>query len=176
MTKKEITVLALRIIALYILIHAMLMILNMFNKLILTLTHHSIGPETPVWGLWVGGIVLALAALSIAVIVWIVAGRAVADTDNQSKSPFFENIEPLILSVVGLFFIMQALIQLGQVTSQLFFLMDTANQNLLAWQMRGAGYLFQLFIGLSLVFRPLWWTNFLVRFREKRHDETMEDA
>ena len=86
----------------------------------LIVAQQSLTPEVPVWWIWVAGAIAILAALVLAVIVWIMAGRAVAATDHQSKSPLFDNIEPLVLSVVGLFFIMQALIQTGQVASGLF--------------------------------------------------------
>jgi hypothetical protein len=164
MTSREITALALRIIALYILVHAVLALPNLFSYLVVA--QQSLTPEVPAWWIWMAGAIAILAALIIAVIVWVVAGRAVAATDHQSKSPLFDNIEPLVLSVVGLFFIMQALIQIGQVASGLF-IRTGMGQPLLELQMRGAGYLFQLLVGLSLVLRPLWWTEFLPRFRER---------
>ncbi len=164
MTSREITALALRIIALYVLVHAVLALPTLFTWLAVVPLGNL--PEVPVWWFWFAGAVIVLATLIIAVIIWIVAGRAVAATEHQSKSPLFDNIEPLILSVVGLFFIMQALIQIGQVASGLFE-RTAMGQPLLELQMRGAGYLFQLLIGLSLVMRPIWWTEFLARFRER---------
>lgn len=44
-------------------------------------------PEVPAWWFWTGGVIVMLAALIVAVIVWIVAGRAVAAKDHQGKPP-----------------------------------------------------------------------------------------
>lgn len=164
MTSREITVLALRIIALYVLANVVLAFPRFLS--LMAVGYQGQMPEVPAWWFWTGGVIVMLAALIVAVIVWIVAGRAVAAKDHQSKPPLFDNIEPLILSVVGIFFIVQALIQIGLVGAALF-QGSGMGDPLLVWQMRGIGYLFQLLVGLSLVMRPLWWTSLLARFRER---------
>lgn len=51
----------------------------------LIVAQQSLTPEVPVWWMWVAGAIVILAALILAVIVWIMAGRAVAATDHRSK-------------------------------------------------------------------------------------------
>ena len=176
MTNREITALALKVFALYVMVHALLAIPTVVSAFVWA---DGIFMETDggrvasaMWFLG-AGVVALVAAVVLALGLWWLARRLVSRvedvpvTDSRSNAL---NIESVVMAALGLYLTVTALVILGYLGPSLYLGeisgLDTETP---AYDLaKVLAYSAQALIGLSLALRPCGWLKLLSRAQSNR--------
>lgn len=166
MTERELTGLALRLFAIYVLVELLLNLPGVFVAL-------AGVNEWTAWmpvGLWFGaGLAGSLiVGLGITVLLWRLAGRALTGSVTTVESGQTTGLELIVLSALGLYLLLQGI-------GRSAFAAVAIQQSRLAAGSVGIGWeagiglavpLLQALIGLSLILRSRGWAVWLRRLRD----------
>jgi len=166
MTGREITSLAIKLFAIYVLVRAVLAIPALVQVLYGPGGRAFLAPET-IWLWGIGAIAVAL-LIVLAVVLWRLAGRVVRAAPGAStEAPSVAVDEPFVLSVVGLYLAFKALLQIAFLAVGAYAALGPLQQDFQAQTIAYiAGYVVQLVLGLALMLRSRGWALVLRRLRE----------
>ena len=160
MTTNELTSVAIKVFAIYILVHAILSIPTFIATFSgLHFDRSNSWTEQVFWLLSVSSIVLLLI---ITVLVWKLAGRVVEKASSDvEKSESCGIDESFLLSLLGIYLCVEAVMRFGFVSMSAY----TQSQHIdgVALQTIAyiAGYLFQFIIGSTLILKSSGWIRFI---------------
>lgn len=165
MTEREITSLALKLFAIYVLVQ----MLGAIPTLIVSLATAKdfLGSALPV--LWLSGaaVTAVLIALTTASLLWKLASKALSKTSGEREENSFYRIEAAILSGLGLYLIVQALIRLsyGSAGAYVQYVVSEPGEIPIQTAVLLIVHILEAVIGLSLILRTDGWVSLLRRVR-----------
>lgn len=161
MTRREITSLALKLLAIYLLVQIILAIPNLFPL-------YSMGREVyetnysalALYGAAVAAIVIGLAA---AFLIWQLANRAMERTTHEAEDKTLSGLEPAILAALGLFLLIDAIVSFSYLSSSAYMQYMGSEPSEIALQTKAqlSAYGLQVVIGISLILRSEGWERLL---------------
>ena len=167
MTNRELTSVALKVFAIYILVQVSLALPQSIYSFIYVRDFHE--PRLSDFWLWIAGVAAICAALLIALFVWRLSVQVVRHVEHEEVAAPQPHIEPFILSVLGVFLIVQAMVELVYlITSAYIQAANPDNPEGVSTETIAyiSGYLLQTIIGVTLVIRAKGWVGLLGRLRE----------
>jgi hypothetical protein len=165
MTEREITSLALKLFAIYLLVQLVLAIPMLVASLVTA--KDFFGPDLSALWLWGAAAASVVIALLAAVSLWALARKALSKSPSAIGESRFSGIEGGIFAALGLFLIVQSLVRFSYVTAGAYVQYVRTEPGEIALQtavLMGA-HLFQGLVGLSLVLRTDGWVSLLRRIR-----------
>jgi len=165
MTNNELTALALKLFAIYLLVEMLLAI----PTLIVTLgsAKDTLGTGLSELWIWVGVVAAVLIGLSTALLLWNVANRALFKVTNGTGGGGFPAIETAVFAALGIFLIIEGLISFLYVSAGAYVQyvsVEPGGVRLQAAVLMVAHFT-QCLIGVSLILRTDGWLSFLYRIR-----------
>ena len=165
MTSREITVLAVRVFAIYILVKVALHIPGIVKQLASIMKNV---PENTTAHFWVIGAVTisVLAAFAVGIMLWRFSGKILADSGGAELTGSIRDLEPIILSALGIFLTVQGLVRLAHTGTSVYVMRDMFESSFRYGTIaRLIGYVFQVAVGLSLTIKSSGWALILRKFR-----------
>lgn len=165
MTEREITSVALKLFAVYLLVQLLLA----FPTVIASLASAKDVFGRHLSGLWLWGAaaMAIMIAIAAALVLWRLANKALAATSGGKERNSFLGIEWAVFSALGLFLLVQALIHFSYVSAGAYVQyvqVDSGDITLQTAVQMGA-YIFEAIIGLSLILRTDGWVLMLRKLR-----------
>ncbi|RCV88350.1 hypothetical protein [Billgrantia montanilacus] len=159
MTTKDVTAIALRLFSLWLLVQV---ILNV-PSLVLYLTTMEQYQEQIIPGYvyiaMIGGFIVV--GLMAVYLIWLAAKSVLAYEAGGSGAATDDRSQTFLLQLGGVYFIVTSLAYLPRSLGFFLSSMEVSYVHVLS----PLGLLFQLFIGLALVFNASWWVHLLARLR-----------
>lgn len=159
MTTKDVTAIALRLFSLWLLVQV---ILNV-PSLVLYLTTMEQYQEQIIPGYvyiaMIGGFIVV--GLMAVYLIWLAAKSVLNYEASGSGSAADDQSQTFLLQLGGVYFIVTSLAYLPRSLGFFLSSMEVSYVHVLS----PLGLLFQLFIGLALVFNASWWVHLLARLR-----------
>lgn len=165
MTEKEITGLALRLFAIYILVQMILAIPSLINSVIM-MRESVIGDPGTTW-LWFAGVAVIIISLGLAWFLWKKGLNTTRTEHSTNAASSISNVEPAIFTALGIFLVIQALVHLSYLfTGAYVQSTNVHNDDIpLSTITYIVAYLFQVVVGASLALRTNGWINVLNKLR-----------
>ena len=167
MTTKQLTALALKIFAIYVFVEFLFALPQLFVAFEST---RKLNPSDDVgWAYILAGAFLFVAILAVAYYVWRLAERLLTQMNPDDSNDGFPDPEGFILSVLGLFLIVRALVALIYSSTGLYVqAIDPDNPDGISAESVAyvLAYMIQLVIGATLVIRARGWVRMLRRLRQ----------
>jgi|GEM_PF-5376277 len=169
MTGRELTSLAIRLFAIYVLVRAVLAIPALVQVLYGLGGQAYLTPDSAwFWGVGAFAVVLLVV---LAVVLWRLATRFVGPAPAASgDGPSMTVDEPFVLSVLGLYLAFKGLLQIAFLAIGAYSALGPTGPlehglkaQTIAYML---GYLVQLLLGLTLILRSHGWAALLRRLRE----------
>lgn len=167
MSSREITIVALKVFALYVLLQFALGIPQTVNSFLYV--QNSSVADVTFWWIWLVGVAVLIGIGLIGFLLWRFAD-AISETAQRtgSNEPSWQ-LESVVLSALGVFLVVQALIRLVHLSTSAYLQAsvledpDNVSAETIA---QIAAYVIQALIGMSLVRKVNGWIRLLRRFRE----------
>jgi membrane-anchored glycerophosphoryl diester phosphodiesterase (GDPDase) len=160
MTSKELTSLAIKVFAIYVLIQAILSLPMLANSLIFNALDGSRGNGEVLF--WLLGSASLIALIVLVVFMWKLANRIVKQT---SESPLQEDSpdisESFLVSLLGVYLTFEGLQGFGYATTNTFVLLQNSRELVTQNIAYLIGNLVQIVIGLSLILKTSGWVSFI---------------
>lgn len=165
MTEREITGLALRLFAIYILIQMLLAVPSLINAFIMV-EASALGDSGTMW-LWFAGVAVIIISLGLAWFLWKKGLNTTRTEHSTNAASSISNVEPAIFTALGIFLVIQALVRLSYLfTGAYVQSINSYNEDIpLSTITSIIAYLFQVVIGTSLMLRTKGWINVLNKLR-----------
>ncbi len=169
MTKQEITSIALKIFALYLLANILYtlpssyIILNMVRRL----------DDGQMTQFWLGGLSLCLTGIGvvIAFMLWKLANSLISSREGKNNhgapSLSAESLEPIILSAAGAFIAISTFSHLGRLVSNSLLYANLKKETGIPTSdiMNMVIDIIVFGLGVSLIIKAKWWINLFKRYR-----------
>jgi hypothetical protein len=165
MTEREITSLALKLFAIYLLVQMLLAV----PTLVATLgtAKDYLGPSFSALWLWGAAAAAVVIGLVAAVFLWKVANKALSKPTDGIGGSSFSSIEAAVFSALGLFLVVQALTRFSYVSAGAYvqYVRVEPGEVTLQTAVLMVAHILQGLIGLSLILRTDGWVSLLRRIR-----------
>jgi len=165
MTEKEITSIALKLFAIYLLVQIVLAIPTVIASLVTT--KEFLSPDLSVMWLWAAAAAAVIIGLATAVLLWRLASKALSTSPVVVKDNGVSRIEVSIFVALGLFLVVQSLVRISYISAGAYvqYVRTEPGEVALQTYVLLAAHVFQGLIGLSLVLRTDGWVSLLRRIR-----------
>lgn len=165
MTAKEITSLALKLFAIYLLVQMILAIPTLIASLVTT--KEFLGPELSALWLWGASAAAVLIGLVAAWILWKLANKTLSKTSGERNETSFSGNEAAIFAALGLFLVVQALVRFFYVSAGAYvqYVRVEPSEVPLQTTVLMVAHIAQGLVGLSLILRTEGWMSLLQKIR-----------
>lgn len=166
MTTQELTSLALKVFALYVLVKGLLAIPSVISTLVFM--EHQFDHELGDYGFAVASILTIALVLALSYFIWRLANHISGLTEPREPQAVQPEVEPFIISVVGLFLLSQALVKLIYISIGAFVQANDPNNPIGVSPETVAhltAYILQAVLGVSLLIRSNGWVTLLHKLR-----------
>ncbi|MEW8077622.1 MAG: hypothetical protein AB2784_21965 [Candidatus Thiodiazotropha endolucinida] len=160
MTNKEITSVALKVFAIYVLVQAILSIPLLVNA---AATYgFSENQNNSSLLLWFLGAIAFILLVVLTVFAWKLAIKiATHSSAHIEERETFEVDESFFISLLGLYLLFEGILRFGYACISAFMLVHEGSELSVQTMSYVIGYLLQLIIGLTLVLKAHGWMRFL---------------
>lgn len=165
MTEREITTLALKLFAIYVLVQMLLAIPTLIGSLVAV--KNVLGPEPSAFWLWGAAATAVLLGLLSAVFLWSLATKALSKPPSGAGEGGGSGSEAAIFSALGLFLVVQALVRFSYVSVGAYaqYVRVDPREVKLQTVVLMIALILEALIGLSLILRTTGWVSLHRRVR-----------
>jgi len=167
MTTKQLTALALKIFAIYVFVEFLFALPQLFVAF--QSTRNFSASEDVGWAYILAAAFLFLTILAVAYYVWKLAEKLLAQIKPDDANDGIPDLEGFILSVLGLFLIVRAVVVLIYSSTGMYVqAIDPDNPDGVSAESAAYffAYMIQLLVGATLVIKTKGWVRVLRRFRQ----------
>jgi hypothetical protein len=165
MTGREITSLALKLFAIYMLVQMILAIPTLIASLVTA--KDLLGSDFSALWLWGAAAAAVVVGLVVAVFLWKVASKALANPTDGIRVNVFSDIEAAVFAALGLFLVVQALVRFSYVSAGAYvqYVRVEPGEVSLQTSVLMVAHILQGLVGLSLILRTDGWVSLFRRLR-----------
>ena len=165
MTSRELTVVAVKVFAIYVLVQAVLLVPTTLQSLFSAGFRYASG-DIKLYLFAIGAVsVSILASFAVGIMLWRHSGKILSGSEESEPAVDAGELEPIVLSALGIFLSVWGLVRLANLGAAVYIMSRGMEQ------VRGESiaqliaYLFQVIIGISLVIGSKGWAALLQRLR-----------
>jgi len=165
MTEREVTSLALKLFAIYVLVQMILAIPTLIASLVTA--KEILGSDISALWLWGASVAAVIVGLVAAVFLWKVASKTLSKPTSGTRESFFSSIDAAVLSALGLFLVVQALVRFSYVSAGAYVQYVRVEPGELPLQtaVLMVAHIIEGVVGISLILRTDGWVSLFRRVR-----------
>ncbi len=160
MTSRELTSVAIKVFAIYIIVQAIFSVPLFANALVRYGFFENDDPNEIL--LWLIGIASIIVVIVLAILMWKLANRIISQANASNEGNDVSVItEGFLISLLGLYLIIKGLLQFGYASSSSYMILQAGGEVTAQNISYVVGNLIQVVIGISLIIKAQGWVSFL---------------